>query len=133
MVRTSGTTGITEDKDALGIIHERSGLGEIGRGGAVLKDETAALTDNAARPSRDLGDHLRAEPLDNLVERARHGRERGKLLDQAVAALDGFPAFDRLPVSVDRPGAEIALAVGEGLVELDREGMGEIVEDILPR
>ena len=50
-----------------------------------------------------------------------------------VTPGDGLPAFDRLAVAIDRPRAEIALAVGEGLVELHREGMGEVVEDIFPR
>src|SRR6516162_7953093 len=131
MVRTSSAAGIAEDKDALGVIHEGRGLSEVCRCSTVLNDEPVALADYAARASRDLGNDLRAEALDNLVERARHGRERGELFDQAVTALDGFSALDRVAVAIDRPGAEITLAVGEGLVELYRKGMGEIVEDIL--
>jgi hypothetical protein len=36
-------------------------------------------------------------------------------------------------VPEDWPRRQIAFAVGERLVELHREGMGEIVEDIFPR
>src|SRR6185437_4103881 len=66
-------------------------------------------------------------------EGAGYGRERGELLDQAVAAGDGFAALDGLAVAIDRPGREIALRVREGLVELHRKRMGEIVEDIFAR
>ncbi|OAF07695.1 hypothetical protein AXW67_29520 [Bradyrhizobium neotropicale] len=38
-----------------------------------------------------------------------------------------------MTVAIDRPEAEIALLVGEGLIELDRKGMGEIVEHVLAR
>ena len=55
------------------------------------------------------------------------------MLDQPVAAFDGLAALDRLAVTKNRPGGEIALAVGERLVELCREGMGEIVEDVFAR
>src|ERR1700747_1950624 len=123
MVRTASAAGIAEDEDALGVIHEGGGLCEVCRCGAVLNDEAACLTDDAARASRNLGDHVRAEPLDNLIERARHGRKRGERLDQTVTTGDGFSALDRLAVAIDRPGTEIALGIGEWLVELDREGM----------
>ena len=69
-----------------------------------------ALADDAARAAGHLGDHVGAEALDDLVERAGHGRQRGELLDQAVAARDGLAALDRLAVAIDGPGAEIALA-----------------------
>jgi hypothetical protein len=66
----------------------------------------------------------------------RSGRARrapaaaSELFDQLVAARDGFAAFDGLAVAIDRPRRQIAFAVGEGLVELHREGMGEVVENI---
>jgi hypothetical protein len=34
-----------------------------------------------------------------------------------------LPGFDRLAVAIDRPGAEVTFRVGEGFVELDREGV----------
>ena len=99
-----------EDEDALDVIHEGSGLGEIGRAGAVLDHQPIALANDAARAAGHLGDHVRAEALNDLVERARHRRQRGELLDQTVAARDGFTALDRLAVAIDGPGTEIALA-----------------------
>jgi hypothetical protein len=99
VVASPRAAGIAEDEDALGIIHEGSGLGEIGRGGAVLDHQLIALTNDAARAARNLRDHVRAEALNDLVERARHGRQRGELFDQSVAARNGFTAFDRLAVT----------------------------------
>ena len=61
------------------------------------------------------------------------GGKRGQLLDQAVAALDGLAALDRLAVAVDRPRREVALAVGEGLEELGREAVRQIVEHVFAR
>ena len=40
---------------------------------------------------------------------------------------------DRLAVAIDRPRGEIAFRVGEGLVELHRKGMGEVVENVFAR
>ena len=54
-------------------------------------------------------------------------------LDHAVAAFHGLAALDRLAVAVDRPGREIALAVGEGLVELGRKAVRQVVEDVFAR
>ena len=61
------------------------------------------------------------------------GGKRGELLDQPVAALDGLAALHRLAVAVDRPRGQVAVAVGEGLEELRREAVRQIVEDILAR
>src|SRR5207237_8889264 len=88
---------------------------------SVLDHQPIALANDATRAARNLGDHVRAEPLDDLVERAWHGRQRGELLDQAVTARDGFAALYRLAVAMDGPGGEIALAVGKRFMELDRE------------
>src|SRR4029077_18743769 len=92
-----------------------------------------ALADDPPAASRHFSHDVGAEALHDLVERAGNGGKRGELLDEPITASDGFSAFDRLAVAVDRPRGEIALAVGEGLVELHREGMGEIVEDVLAR
>ena len=56
-----------------------------------------------------------------------------QLLNLSLTARNGFTAFDRLAITVDGPGTEIALGIRERLVELDREGMSEIVEHILAR
>ena len=42
VVAAARAAGIAEDKDALGVIHEGGGLGEVGRGCAVLDDEAVA-------------------------------------------------------------------------------------------
>src|SRR5260370_41022055 len=68
-----------------------------------------------------------------MVEGARHRRQRGELLDEGVAAGDSLAALDRLAVARDGPRGEIAFGVGERLVELDREGMREIVEHVFAR
>src|SRR3546814_8044835 len=41
--------------------------------------------------------------------------------------------LDRLAIAIYRPGRQFALAVGERLLKLHREGVGEIVEDIFAR
>ena len=133
MVAPARAARVGEHEDALDVIHERRGLGEVGRAGTGFDQQPIALADDAARAAGHFGDHVGTEALDDLVQRARHRRQRGELLDQAVAARDGLPALDRLAVAIDRPGTEVALRVGEGLVELDREGMGEIVEHIFAR
>ena len=133
MVAAPGAAGVREDEDALIVVHEGRGLGEIGRTGAVLDHQPVSRADDAARASRHLRHHLGSEPLHDLVEGAGDRRERGELLDQAVAAGDGLAALDRLAVAIDGPGGEIALGVRERLVELHREGMGEIVEHVFAR
>ena len=131
MIGAPGAAGVREDEDALGIVHEGGGFGEVRRAGPVLDHQPVSLADHAARASRHLRHHLGSEPLHDLVERAGDRRERGELFDQAVAAGDRFAALDRLAVAIDGPGGEIALGVGERLVELHGEGMGEVVEHVL--
>ncbi len=93
-------------------------LGEIGRRRPVFDGKALALAHHTARPTGDLGDEVGAEALDDLVEGTGNGLQRGEPLDQLVAAGDGFPALDRLAVTVDRPRRQIALAVGERFIEL---------------
>src|SRR5882672_6573338 len=133
VVAAAGPASVRENEDALDVIHERRGLGEVRRASSVINRQPIILTDNAARATGNLGDHVRAEPLNDLVERTRHGWQRGEFFDQSVTARNGFTAFDRLAVTVDGPRTEIALGIRERLVELHREGMGEIVEHVLAR
>jgi hypothetical protein len=49
VVASPRAAGIAEDEDALDIIHEGSGLGEIGRGSAALNHQPIALANDAAR------------------------------------------------------------------------------------
>src|SRR5690348_14366638 len=133
MIAAPGSTRVAEDENALGVIHEGGGLSEVRRGGAVFDEQPIALADDASRAAGDFGDHVGAEALNDLVERAGYGREGSELLDQPIAASDRLAAFDRLAVAIDGPGREVAFGVGKRLVELDWERVGEIVEDILTR
>ena len=145
VIAAPGAARVGEDENALHVVHEgvrsrrdwrrrRGSRRRAGRPRApALGRPGAGLADDAARAARHLGDQVRAEPLHDLVERAGDRRERGELLDQAVAAGDGLAALDRLAVAKDRPRGEVALAVGERLVELHREGVREVVENIFAR
>ena len=71
--------------------------------------------------------------LHYLVERAGNGWQAGELLDHLVAPGHSLAAFDRLAVAENRARRQIALAIGEGFVELHRERMGEVIENVFPR
>ena len=137
VVAAPGAAGVAEHQHTLAIIHERLGLGEIGRTGAILHDQPvdghAALANDPARAASDLGHGVSAEMLDDLVERAGDRRQAGEACDHLVAPRHGLPAFDWLAVAIDRARRQVALRIRERLVELDREGMGEVVEDIFAR
>ena len=133
MIGPAGAARVGEDEDALLVVHEGLRLGEIGRAGAVFNAEAVRLPDDAARAAGDLGDLVGAETLHDLVERAGDRRQRGQPLDHPVASLDSLPALHRLAVAIDRPGRQIALAVGEGLEELGRKGVQQVVEDVFAR
>ena len=62
-----------------------------------------------------------------------HRRERGKVLDHAVATRNGIPALHRLAVAEHGPRRQIAFAVREGFEELRREAVEEIVEHVFAR
>ena len=136
VIGTAGAARVAEHQRALGVVHERPGLGKVGRGGAVLDhepvdgDAVAGLADDTTGAARHFRHGIGAEMLDELVERAGNRRQAGQLGDQLIAAGDRFAAFDRLAVARDRPRRQVALRIRERLVELHREGMGEVVEDI---
>src|SRR5262249_44282705 len=73
VIATAGAACVAENKDKLRVVHEGGSLGEVGRGGAVLDEQPVALADDTARTAGDLGDHIGAKALDDLVERARDG------------------------------------------------------------
>jgi hypothetical protein len=133
MVGAPGAARVREHQDALLVLHERLGLGEIGGDGAALDRKAVALAHDAPRASGNLRHLVCAEALHDLVERALHRRQRRELLDQAVAAFNGLTALHRLAVAHDRPRGQIAVIVRERLEQLGREGMREIVEHIFAR
>ena len=133
MIGAAGASGVGEHQDPLAVVHERLRFGQVGRPRTVLDAEPVPLAHDPPRPAGDLGDQVGAETLHDLVERALHGGQRGQPLDQSVAALDGIPALHGLAIAVDRSRGEIALAVREGLEELGREAMRQVVEHILAR
>jgi len=136
MIAAPSAARVGEDENALLVVHEGGGLGEVGPGGPALDGEAvdailAPLAHDAARATGHLGDHVGPEPLHDLVERPLHGRQRGQALDQPVAPVNGVAALYRVTVARDGPGGQVALAVGERLIQLGREGVGEIVEHVL--
>ena len=74
------------------------------------------------------------ETLHDLVERRRHRRQCGELLDQGVALFLRLPADDGVPLGIGRgPAHQIAVVVGEGLLDLHREGVHQEGQDAVPR
>ena len=89
---------------------------------------------DAAGPAGDLCDGVVTEMLDDLVEGRGDGRQCGELADEGFAARDRFLAEDGVTVLVeDGPGVEVAVVVGELLLQLDREGVGQELDDGLAR
>ena len=87
-----------------------------------------------AGASGDLGDGLAAETVEDLVQRRLHRWQGRELLDQRIAGGHGFLAQDRVAPGVGhRPRHQVALVVGEWLLQLHREGVGQIFEARLPR
>src|SRR5260221_11645655 len=92
VITAPGTSRVGKDKNTLLVIHEGLRLGEIDRSGTGLDGETVrailtALADNPPRASRNLGHHVGAEPLYDLVERALLGSKRRQAIDHDVPAF----------------------------------------------
>ena len=137
VVAPPGAPGHGEDEEALLPGHEGGGLGEARRGGTAAHDQALAvrigeLHHPTAAPGH-LGDGLMAEVVHDLVERGGYGRQRRELLDECVAGGQRLPGEHRVPVPVDhRPAHQIPVLVGEGRHALHREGVGEVVDDVIP-
>ena len=102
--------------------------------GTGLDAQAIVAPHDAPRAPGDLGDEIGAEAVQDLIERALHRRQRGEMLDHAVAAFDRLARNDRIAVGVvSRARVEIALVVAEELEELRRERVAQIVEHIFPR
>ena len=81
VIAPARAAGVGEDEDALVVVHERGCFDEVGRRRAVLHGEPLALAHHAPRASCHLGDHIGAEALDDLVERARDRRQQCEAFD----------------------------------------------------
>ena len=71
---------VGEDEDALLVVLEGGGLGEVGARGPPFDRKpvnavVTALADDSARTSGHLGHDIGPEPLHDLVERALDGRQ----------------------------------------------------------
>ena len=136
MIAAPGAAGIGEDQNALLVIHECRGLSEIGRGRAGSRRPAgrppSTFADDPARAAGDFCDHVRPETLDDLIKRARNRRQRGQMFDQASRRATASRHSTGWPSRIDRARRQIALAIGEGLIELHREGMRKVIEDIFP-
>ena len=87
-----------------------------------------------ARAAGDLGDRLVPEAVHDLVERRLHRRQGRELLDEGVAPGRGLLAYGGVAVVVEHgPRHDVALVVGEGLLELHRKGVGQELDDGLAR
>jgi hypothetical protein len=75
VIAAPGAAGIGEDQDALVIVHEGGGFGEIGRGVSAFDAQSVAALDDAARAAGDFGDQVGAEAVQDLIERALHRRQ----------------------------------------------------------
>src|SRR3546814_9572314 len=71
----------------------------------------------------------RSTRTDTLFPYTTHFRS-GERLDQAVTTRNGVPALHGLAVAKHGSRRQVAFAVREGLVELHREGMSEVVQNV---
>ena len=138
VVAAARPSGHGEHQDAFPGIHEGGGLGEVGRRRPAAQRQPLAAgigdPQHPARPPGHFRDRLVPEMLHDLVERRGHRRERGELLDQRVAAGDRLLAEHGIAVTVEhRPREQVAVVVGERLLELHRKRVGQELDDGLSR
>ena len=135
MIAAPGATGIGEDQDALGIIHEGLGFSEVGGSGTLLDPEPPLprLHDAPFAP-RDLGHSLPSEMPKDLVEGTLYWGEGTEMLDKLVPPPLRLAANDVIAIAIDgRARAQIPALVGVRLEEPRREGMHQVVHDVLAR
>ena len=138
VIAAPGAPGHGEHQDAFPAVHEGGALGEVGGGRpAAQRQALAARIGNSQHPARAAGhfrDRLVPEMLHDLVERRGHRRQRRELLDQRVAAGDRLLAEHGVAVTVEhRPREQVAALVGEGLLQLHGEGVGQELDHGLAR
>ena len=75
MITAAGATGIGEDQNSLGSVHEISRLDDIGARRTRLEHLASIASDNqAASTARDFGDLIDTEPFNDRIERRRDRR-----------------------------------------------------------
>ena len=86
MVAASGPSGIREDQDAFGPVHEGLGFCDVGarRTGLQLLT-TIAADDEPACPASHFRHLIDAEAFDDGIKRGRDRRQGAELLDHPVA------------------------------------------------
>jgi hypothetical protein len=132
MVAAPGSPGIGKDQDALGAVHERLGLGDVGARRPGLEFlTTIAADDEPARPAGHFRHLVDAEAFDDGIKRGGDRRQGAELLDHPVARGERRAAQHRCALLVaHRLGARIAVFVGEHRHQADRKALGEIVDHI---
>ena len=109
-------------------------LAEVGRLRSARRspDESVTRKTRRERPVTS-ATASSAEAVEDLVQRRLHRRQRRELLDQGIAGGHCFLAQDRVALGVShRPRHQVAFVVGERLLQLHREGVGQILQARLP-
>jgi hypothetical protein len=122
VIAAAGAAGVGENEYPLVVVHESGGFGEIRRGGAGLDAEAVMAPDDAPGAAGDFGDEVRAEAVQDLIERALHRRQCREVLDHAVAAFDRLAGDDRIAgLVVSRTRENISVVVAVELEQLGRK------------
>ena len=137
VVAAPGAPRHGKDEDALLTFHEGRRLGEAyGCRTRAEREPHALRVLDAEHPpgaAGDLGHGVVAEAVHDLVQRRGHRREGGQLPDQRLALGEGLLGEHGIPVFIDGgPAHEVPLLVGEGLLQLDREGVRQEIEHVFP-
>jgi hypothetical protein len=107
--------GIGEHQNALGVVHEGLGLGQVGGRWAVDDGKDVAgecgLAHDAPSPPRDFGHRIGAEVVEDLIQCGLHGGQGGEMLDELVAAGLGLLAVHGLAINYHRPREQVALVI----------------------
>jgi hypothetical protein len=134
MIGAARPARVAEDEDALEAAHEGGGLGLAGSGRAGLELlAPVARLDQPLCASRDLGDIVMAEMIEQPVERGGNRRQRAKLLDEIDARREPADYRPDCLLVVHRHRALGTGVVGEDAHLPGRKGAFEIVDDIFAR
>ena len=135
MVAASGPSGIREDQDAFGPVHEGLGFSDVrARRPGLEFLTTISADDETARATGDFRHLIQTEAFDDGIKRSRDRWKGTELLDHLVARGKRRAAQHRCALLVShRLGARIAVFVGEHRHQANGKALGEIVDHIFPR